>query len=164
MEDVNKNTGQGIGVAALVMGIISFVVAFIPCIGILALLTAIIAIILGAVGISQASRDGSPRGMMLGGLIVGIIALFVSITQIVIIAGLSDNAEYFGKKIENIVKDIEKDFMKEFECGDFKITIEEGDESIEIQGSARKRDQIDKLEKLEGVEEKTVEVDTTGGE
>ena len=147
------------GVAALIMGIISFIVAFIPCIGMAALFTAIIAIVLGAVGLSQANKASSPKGMMIGGLIVGVIALFISITQLVLVIGLSENAGFLGDKIEEIIGDIENDVLKEIESGDFKIIIEEGDDKIEIESSIKKRELEDKLDELEGVEKDLEELE-----
>lgn len=168
MEENTRNSGQGLGVAALVMGIISFVVAFIPCIGIFAFLTGAIAIILAAVGISQASKTDSPKGLLIGGLIVGIIAIFVSIAQIVIIAGLSDKAGYFEERLEDVFKDFEKDVLKEFEDGNFSITIDDGEERVEIKSSISKelRDKLDELEDDEPSKKVdiSVKIDTSGGE
>jgi len=172
MEENNKNNGQGMGIAALVLGIISFVVAFIPCVGILAIFTAIGAIVLGAIGLSQASRaDSHHRGLNIGGLIVGVIALFVSIIQIAVIVGISENADGWGNRIEEIVGDLEKDIRDEIDRGDFKITIEEGDKKVEINASSNRDELIDKLETLEEgtkvevkvkVDSQRVKVDTTG--
>lgn len=166
MEENTRNSGQGLGVAALIMGIISFVVAFIPCVGLLAMFTAIIAIVLGAIGMSQASRDNSPKGLMFGGLIIGVIALFISIAQIVVLAGLSSKADFFEEKIEEIVDEIGEGIKGEFDSGDLKIIIEDGDDKVEIKSSVRKKELIDKLEELEGEEnvEISIKIDTSGGE
>jgi len=161
MEENNRNSGQGMGIAALVLGIISFVVAFIPCVGILALFTAVAAIVLGAIGLSQATRASSHhRGLNIGGLIVGVVALFVSITQIAVIVGLSENADHWSSKIEEIVGDIEKDIKDEIDRGDFRITIEEGDKKVEINASSNRDVLLDKLDELEGEKEIKVKVDT----
>ncbi len=56
MEDVPKNTGSNLGIAALITAIITFVLAVIPCVGIIAIIPGIIAIVLASVGLSQASR------------------------------------------------------------------------------------------------------------
>ena len=166
MEENTRNSGQGLGVAALIMGIISFVVAFIPCVGLLAMFTAIIAIVLGAIGMSQASRDNSPKGLMLGGLIIGVFALFISIAQIVVVAGLSNKAGFIEEKIEEIVDEIGEGIMGEFDNGDFTITIEDGDDKVEIKSSVRKSELIDKLEELEDANSVgiTIKIDTSGGE
>lgn len=161
MEENNKNSGQGMGIAALVLGIISFVVAFIPCVGILALFTAVAAIVLGAIGLSQATRASSHhRGLNIGGLIVGVIALFVSIAQIAVIVGISENADHWSNKIEEIVGDIEEDIKNDIGRGDFRITIEEGDKKVEINASSNRDELLDKLDELEGTKEIKVKVDT----
>ncbi len=157
MEENTKNAGQGLGVAALVMGIISFIVAFIPCVGLFALFTSAIAIVLGAIGLSQASKSNSPKGLMMGGLILGIIALFVAIAQVVLFAGLADKAPYFEEKFEDVIKDLEKDV---FNDGNFSITIDDGEDKIEI-NSTVKRELRDALDELEDLEEDLKDVDET---
>lgn len=167
MEEEKTNTGHGMGVAALIMGILSIVVAFIPCLGLLAFFTAIVAIILGAIGISQASRADAPKGLGIGGLVTGALALLISIAQIVFFAGFSRNFDVIGDRIEEALKEVEKDIREDFESGDFKITIEDGEDKIEIEGRAKKKDLRDKLEKLEEVEleeEEAEKEDTTGGQ
>ena len=71
---------NGVGVAALVVGVVSLVLAvlviFFPIAGVLA----IIAIILGAVGMGRASRGvADNRGQALAGLITGLLALLIAI-------------------------------------------------------------------------------------
>ncbi|MFO7853285.1 MAG: DUF4190 domain-containing protein [Bacteroidota bacterium] len=165
MQENRTNTGYGMGVAALIMGIISIVVAFIPCIGLMAFFTAVVAIVLGAIGISQASRVEAPKGPGIGGLVTGALALLISISQFVFVAGFSTQLDDIGESIKEAVEDVEQDIREDFESGDFKITIEDGNDKIEIEGSAKKEDLRDKLEKLEGVEleqEETEKEDTTG--
>ena len=80
MEEVKNNTGQNLGIAALITAIITFVLAVIPCVGLIAIIPGIIAIILASVGLSQASKNNSPRGVMVASLIIGIIASMISIS------------------------------------------------------------------------------------
>ena len=54
MEDFKQSTGQNLGIAALITAIITFMLAVIPCVGILAIIPGIIAIVLASVGLSQA--------------------------------------------------------------------------------------------------------------
>lgn len=161
MEEKNNNAGQGLGIAALILGIISFVVAFIPCVGMFAIITAGIAIVLGILGISQSSRANSPhKGLSIGGLVVGIIALMVAIIQIVVLVGISENAGGIGNRIEEIVGDIETDILDELDGSNFRITIEEGDQKVEINASSNRDDLLDKLDELEG-EVEVVTIDST---
>ncbi len=166
MEEVNRKSGHGLGVASLILAIVSIVIAIIPCVGFIAFFTGITAIILGAIGMSQASRDNSPKGMMLGGVIVGAFAIMITFVWFAVIAGISRNADHLGGRFESFINDLSKDIKDEFDTKDFKITIEEGDNKVEIQGSANRDQQIDQLEELEGVEVETdsVKQDTSGGQ
>ncbi len=164
MEEEIKNTGHGMGVAALIMGIISIVIAIIPCIGALAFFTGIVAIVLGAIGLSQASQTSTPKGLQIGGLVTGALALLIAISQMVLIGGFSKNFDNIGERIEEAFKDVEKDLREDFETGNFKITIEDGEDKIQIEGSSKKEELLDELEKLEEVEqvkEDTLQIDTT---
>lgn len=175
MEEKTRNSGQGLGVAALVLGVISFIVALIPCIGLFALFTALIAIVLGAIGLSQASRNNSPKGLMFGGLILGVVALFISIAQLVFFSGFADRAPYFEEKFEDIIKDIERDVINDLDEGSFSITIDDGNDKIEINSTIKKelRDALDELEDFEDKMDDSlknakidirIKVDTSGGE
>jgi hypothetical protein len=161
MEEKTRNAGQGLGVAALVLGVISFIVALIPCIGLFALFTALVAIVLGAIGLSQAARNNSPKGLVLGGLILGIVALFIAIAQIVFFAGFADKVPYFEEKLEDVFKDFERDVLDELEDGSFSITIEDGDDKIHINSTIKKelRDALDELEDMEDDLEEDIEED-----
>jgi hypothetical protein len=66
------------GIASMVLGIVSLVVMFIPGIGIIAIPMSIIGIILGAVGKKQLSAAGQPSGFAVAGIVTGIIALVIS--------------------------------------------------------------------------------------
>ena len=171
MEDKTKNSGQGLGVAALVLGVISFIVALIPCVGILAVFTAIVAIVLGAIGLSQASRNNSPKGLSIGGLILGVLALLVAVLWLTFFANVADKAPFFEEKFEDVIKDLEN----EFEDGSFSITIEDGEDRIEINSSVKKelRDELYELEDLkDDLEEELkdtvldikIKIDSSGGE
>ncbi len=73
-----SNAGQTMGILALVFGIISLPIAFIPCIGeVFAWPPALLAIIFGAVGLSQAKKGGGKSGLPMAGLIIGAISLIV---------------------------------------------------------------------------------------
>lgn len=78
MEPVS-NQGQqsnGLGIAALVTGIIALLLSLIPVIGFISWILAPAAIILGIVGMRQ--RD-VPRGMAIAGLATGGVALLICI-------------------------------------------------------------------------------------
>ena len=75
-----QQQSNGLGIAALITGIIALVLSLIPGIGLISWLLAPIAIILGIVGMNQ---RGAPRGTAIAGLATGGIALVICIMWVV---------------------------------------------------------------------------------
>ena len=72
--------GNGLAVAALIVGILGVLVSWIPCVGwVLGLLLAVLAIIFGFVGKGNASRGAPYGGVAIAGLACGFLALIISI-------------------------------------------------------------------------------------
>jgi len=177
MEDLNRNPnqyngpasgpgqperqpgGQNLGVAALITAIITFILAVIPCIGLMAVIPGIIAIVLASVGLSQASKNDSPRGILVAGLIIGIVATLISFSQIFVAGEIARKADKWPGKIEKIVDDVQKDVMKEIEDANIDIRIQNGDEKVEISTSINRKEREKTLEELEMG--KTSDDDTT---
>jgi hypothetical protein len=151
MEEVRNTSGQNLGIAALITAIITFVIAVIPCLGIIAIIPGIIAIILASVGLSQASRSNSPKGLLIAGLVIGIIACLLSFSQIFVAGKLAGNAGgKFSGDFENIFRDIKDNVIKELDDENVNIKIESNGEVIEI--NARRKDKVKVLEDLEGAD------------
>ena len=75
---------NGIGTAAGVLGIISAVLMFVPVINYLSVLLGTLAIIFGARGNRRARLyPGTPKGMAVTGLVLGIISLVVALIFII---------------------------------------------------------------------------------
>ena len=157
-EEVKNNTGQNLGIAALITAIITFVLAVIPCIGLIAIIPGIIAIVLASVGLSHAARTDSPRGVLVAGLIIGIVASLISFSQVFVAGKIAEKADKWPGKIEEIVTDVQNKVLEDLEDANVSIKIESGDEKIEINTSANKKERVETLEELEG--EDTVVVDT----
>lgn len=88
-----SNAGQGMGIAALVLGILGVLTAFIPCFGLFAILFGILAIIFGIIGYSQAKKQNASLGLPLTGLILGILAtLFVVIWTFIFATAIASSA------------------------------------------------------------------------
>jgi len=143
------------GVGALVTGIIAFLLAVVPCVGIIAVIPAVIAIVLAIIGLS---RQGNNQGMLIGGLVIAAIALMISISQGVIIGKIANKSGGWATNIEKAVRDITGDIEKEFGSNDITIRVDKDDESVEIKASTRRDDLKNKLEELE---EGPVDEDTT---
>ncbi|HOW41170.1 MAG TPA: DUF4190 domain-containing protein [Bacteroidales bacterium] len=151
MEEVRNNNGQNLGIAALITAIITFVLAVIPCVGLIALVPGIIAIILASVGLSQASRTNSPKGLQLAGLIIGVLASLISISQIFVASEIAKKADKWPDEIQNIVKDVQDDVIKDLEDENISIKIESNGDKVEINASTKGKDKEKKLEELEGL-------------
>jgi hypothetical protein len=150
MEEVKNNTGQNLGIAALITAIITFVLAVIPCVGLIAIIPGIIAIILASVGLSQASRNNSPRGVLVASLIIGIIASMISISQVFVATKIAQKADKWPNHINNIINDVQDNVVKDLEDASVSIKIESNGDKVEINTSSDKKDQEKKLEDLEG--------------
>lgn len=76
------------GIAALVLGIISIIIGFIPLCGSIALFPAIIGLILGIVDVVLKSKKGEKKGVSIAGLVLSAIAIVI-ITFWVFIFGVA---------------------------------------------------------------------------
>jgi uncharacterized membrane protein YgaE (UPF0421/DUF939 family) len=148
-QKAGKPSGQNLGIAALVTGIITFVLAVIPCVGLIALIPGIIAIVLASVGLSQASKDNAPKGVLIAGLIIAIVATMISFSQVFVAGKLAQQADKWPNKIENLVKDIETQVKSDLEDANISIKIESNGEKVEINTTTDKKDKEQTLEELE---------------
>ncbi|MCD0474942.1 hypothetical protein LPB87_11120 [Flavobacterium sp. EDS] len=74
-----SNVDQSMSIAALVIGIVSIIVAFIPCIDILAIIGGVLAIFFSAIGMSQAKSNNTSTTLSKVSFILGIIALLLAV-------------------------------------------------------------------------------------
>ena len=158
MEQITDKSAQNLGIAALITGIITLVMAVIPCIGVIAIIPGIVTIILASVGLGRAYSQS--RGILIASLIIGIVATMIGFSQIAFIGKVAKNKDVWGKDFRNVIEDVRTQVMDEIDKGDFSIRIESGGEVVEIKSSVdtkKREEDIKKLEKLEGV----VKPDTT---
>lgn len=151
MEEVKNNTGQNLGIAALITAILTFVLAVIPCVGVIAIIPGIIAIVLASVGLSHANRNNSPKGVLVAGLIIAIIACLISFSWIFVIGKVSEKADKWPKQIENIVNDVQDNVVKELEDANVSIKVESNGDVVEINANSGKKEREQTLEDLEKV-------------
>jgi len=142
--------GQNLGIAALITAIVTFVLSVIPCVGIIAIVPGIIAIVLASIGLSQASKNDSPRGVLVAGLIIGVVATMIAFSQIFVAGKIGDKFEKeWGGEIENVIKDVQENVLDELEDANISIKVGDGDEKVEINVGAGKEDRQQELEELE---------------
>lgn len=149
MEEVRNNSAQNLGIAALITAIITFVLSVIPCVGLIAIIPGIIAIILASVGLSQASRNNTPKGVLIAALIIAILASMISISQVFVAGKIAKSADKWPNEIQNVINDVQDNVIKEMEDNNVNIKIESNGETVEINASSLKKDKEQKLEDLE---------------
>lgn len=89
--------GNGVGVAALVVGIIAVLVSFIPIVGTFAFFLGGAAVVLGIVGLLLKGRS---RGTSIAGLILGIVSIVIAIVMTVITAAVIGAAGQAAKDLD----------------------------------------------------------------
>lgn len=149
-EPSRQTSGQNLGIAALITAIVTFMLAVIPCVGIIAIIPGIIAIVLASIGLSQASRNDSPRGVLIAGLLIAVVATLISFSQIFVAGKIGDKFENkWGKDIENVINDVQENVMDELENVNVNIKVQSNGDTVEINTSAAKTNRHQELEELE---------------
>jgi hypothetical protein len=149
MEDVPNKTGSNLGIAALITAIITFVLAVIPCVGLIAIIPGIIAIVLASVGLSQSARSNSPRGVLIAGLIIAVIASLISVSQVFVASKIARSSDKWPGDIQNIINDVQDNVVKDLEDANISIKVESNGQKVEINTSTDKKEREQKLEDLE---------------
>ena len=116
----NPNTGTGLGIAGLVLGIIALPLAILGCTSVFALVLAIVGVALSTVAYTQAKKVDAPTSLIIAGMVVSIIALGFSTLRTTNTMFKLKNLpwELVNKKLDNLEEDTEefgKVFEEEFE-------------------------------------------------
>jgi hypothetical protein len=103
-------------VAALVLGIVGLVFAFIPGLNFVGGIAGIIAIILGALGRKQLKAQSQPTGTATAGLVMGIISTVLGVLLYILCVAAVAGVAKMG---EEALKDpkLQEQFKKELEKG-----------------------------------------------
>lgn len=109
MEKIRTNAGHGLGVAGLVLGILCFFMAFIPCIGVIAIGPGVIAIVLSIVGLVQASKNNGAKGINIAALIVSGIGTLIACLWLFVFVGIASLDE---DQIEDMVEDVMEEVVR----------------------------------------------------
>ena len=82
---VPEEPGSGQAVAGMVLGIISVVFAFIPCMGLISVVTGVIGLVMGIMGRKAVSR----HGMAVAGIVLSSIGIGLSVVFFILYIGLN---------------------------------------------------------------------------
>jgi hypothetical protein len=87
---------NGLAIGALVLGIGSLLFAFIPFVGFASVPFAIGAVVLGVIGLGKSRENGQGKGLAIGGLVTGAVALAVSVLYVLLFIVIADDVEDDG--------------------------------------------------------------------
>lgn len=113
---------NGVAIAALVCGILALMLSWIPVINVLALILGVVAIVTGVMGIRRAGLPGlGQKGLAVGGLVTGVIAVLLSLLILIGLAGLIADPEFReffdqleeGEDPQEIIEDLQRRIEEE---------------------------------------------------
>ncbi len=81
------------GIAALILGILSIIIGFIPLCGMIALVPALIGLILGIVDTVQKSKKGEKKGVSIAGIVLSAIAMIIISVWTLVIGNAVSNID-----------------------------------------------------------------------
>jgi hypothetical protein len=96
MEDTAQQS-NGMGTAAMVIGIIAVILAFIPLLGLISWILAPLAIIFGIIGMT---RQNAPKGAAIAGVATGGVALVVCLLWALVFGAAMSTAAQEQAKLE----------------------------------------------------------------
>ena len=141
MEETNKtNAGQAFGIVALIGGILSFIIAFIPCIKWFALILGVVGLVFGIIGLIQAKKGNGPMGMNIAGISTASAGLII---VIIFFSLRASTFNLFRNGFQNAMEEAFEEAMEEeneedFSWDDFSDEMEDALNELE-----------DELEELE---------------
>lgn len=80
------------GVAALVLGIVSVVIGIIPFCGTWAIIPAIVGLVLGIVDWVKKNKEGNPKGKAIAGVICSAVAIVVILSYYFVVIAAANKA------------------------------------------------------------------------
>lgn len=87
----NNRSSSGLSIAGMVLGIISLLISFVPCIGTMALIPAIIGLILSILGYKKDKEILAPTTMGLAGIILCSLAIVLSGLQSIALGSMGNS-------------------------------------------------------------------------
>jgi len=156
MTDNQSSAGKGMGITALVLGILGVICSFIPCFGFFAIMFGALAIIFGAIGLSQAKKGGGSLGTPRAGLILGILStVFTIIWWITVASAIAASATELNEAMNEINDAFEESAIElendlEESATELENAMEEAFQSESVQNAIKELNELnDAIEELE---------------
>lgn len=140
METIDyPKSSNTLSIAGLALSVLAFVIALIPCFGMIAFLPALLGLIFAIIGLAHADNYRTPKSIAVVGIVMGATALLIAGVWTGIISSISEHAD---SKIEKRVERIIDDIKKELKDTDIHIKIEEN--SLSDEELARIKEEAEK--------------------
>ncbi len=141
MQNTESNPSQGLGIAGIILGILSIFFAIIPCTMFLGVVLAVIGLILTIVGLNQATKLNAQKGLLIAGLITSILGILIAGLWGVAFTEMFQQNKVF-KKIEYVNDDFDsfdsnQQDSIQFESDKTMQELEQKMEGVELQKPAR---------------------------
>ncbi|WP_321280100.1 DUF4190 domain-containing protein [Marinifilum fragile] len=150
MEQVRSNSGQTLGIIALVLGILTLFIGFIPCIGFIAFIPGVIAIILSIIGLSQANRDNGARGINIGALVISVLGVLVASIWLFFIVGVASmNEDEIEGFVEEVIEEVIEESVNNPDLQEALDELEQQLEEINIDSITNEVDSLEMKIKVE---------------
>lgn len=141
-ESKNPSAGLGLGIAGLIMGIMSIPLGVMGCTFVLALIMGILGITLSAVGYSQARKVDAPAGLILAALIISILGTSFALIRMTsavskpkeVIESWKDKIEFLDDHSDDVEENFNDAFKEGFEeefDGNLEETFNELEKDLE---------------------------------
>ncbi len=105
--------GQGFGIAGMVVGAIALIVAFIPCVGVIAIAPGAIAVILSVIGLIQANQNNGAKGLIIAALVISILATSIAAIWGIVIGGVSRDKDIWRDRVEQVIESAGEESLRE---------------------------------------------------
>lgn len=100
------------GIAALVLGIVSIIIAFVPFCGIIAFLPALVGLILGIIDLVIKNKQNQNKGTSIAGVILSSIAIVIMVFWFFVF-GMALNSDDLQREFKNFNDEIQQEIDNE---------------------------------------------------
>ncbi|MBS2096983.1 EI24 domain-containing protein [Carboxylicivirga linearis] len=99
-----------LSIAGLALSVMAFVIALIPCFGMIAFVPALLGLVFALIGLAQNEKHRTPKSIAIVGIVMSTTTLLIAGAWTGIISSLSSHAdERIEKHVEHIIEDIKED-------------------------------------------------------
>ncbi len=165
-----ENKTNGLSIGGMVVGIISLLVSFIPCIGVFGGLLALVGLILSIIGYRSAKDSGGPTTMAIVGIVLSALAIIIALAWGTFMAKAGSNAttpieaetcEEVLAEMEKTVKELKavQDKGEDTGFGDISTLINSTTRMVAIQSAAEEMSCNDDPEFKAKMEELSNQID-----